>query len=320
MDQASAERLNPGADSKPGGRTATALDWSAERHSWPHAEASRFPQAGGLRWHVQQMGAGPPLLLVHGTGASTHSWRTLAPLLARRFRVIAMDLPGHGFTECPPRHRLSLPAMAEAVAALVHALGVRPSVVVGHSAGAAILIRCCLDGALAPDSVISINGALLPFRGAAGYLFPPLAKLLFLNPLTPRIFARSAGDRDRVVRLIRGTGSQLDDEGIDLYARLFASSAHVAATLGMMANWDLHRFARDLPTLHLPLHLIAGENDKAVAITEAARVCRMVDSARLLRLPNLGHLAHEEDPVKVAEVMVRLAPGALPGRDCDGVH
>lgn len=246
------------------------------------------------------------MLLVHGTGASTHSWRKLIPLLARQFTVIAMDLPGHGFTQCPPRRRLSLPAMAEAVGALVEHMGIRPTVLIGHSAGAAILIRCCLDGTLAPDSVISINGALLPFGGAAGFLFPPLAKLLFLNPLTPRIFARSAADRERVIRLIRGTGSELDAEGIELYARLFASPAHVAAALGMMANWDLHRFGRDLPSLQQALHLVAGEKDKAVPASDAGRVGRMVEGARLHRLPDLGHLAHEEDPATVAGLIVQL--------------
>lgn len=284
-----------------------ALNWSAERDSWPHAQFSQFHQAGGLRWHVQQMGQGPPMLLVHGTGASTHSWRALTPLLAEHFTLIAMDLPGHGFTQCPPRRRLSLPGMAEAVAALVDVLGVKPAVLVGHSAGAAILIRCCLDGLLSPNAVISINGALLPFRGAAGYLFPPLAKLLFVNPLTPRILARRAADRERVVRLIRGTGSEIDAEGIDLYARLFASPAHVSAALGMMANWDLHRFARELPELGQALHLIVGENDRAVSLNDAERVARRVDGARLLRLPNLGHLAHEEAPAQVTELIVTSA-------------
>lgn len=283
------------------------LNWSDECRSWPNAAASRFHQAAGLRWHVQQMGKGPSLLLVHGTGASTHSWRALAPLLAEQFTVTAMDLPGHAFTQCPPRRRLSLTGMAEAVAELVESLQIKPTLVVGHSAGAAILIRCCLDQTLSPASVISLNGALLPFGGAAGVLFPRLARLLFLNPLTPRILARSAANRDRVVRLIRGTGSELDAEGIELYARLFASPDHVAAALGMMANWDLHRFERDLPNFRRPLHLIAGDKDKAVDIGDAERVAQMVDAARLVRLGGLGHLAHEEDPCAVAGLIFDLA-------------
>jgi len=280
------------------------LDWSVDRATWPHSDSSRFHRVGGLRWHVQEMGEGPAVLLVHGTGASTHSWRTLAPLLARHFRVIAPDLPGHGFTRPPARDRLSLPAMAEGLASLVKALAIPVAFAVGHSAGAAILIRGCLDGRLAPDGLVSLNGALMPFRGPAGFLFPPLAKLLSLNPLTPRLFALSAGDRERVDRLIRGTGSVLDEEGVDLYARLFRSPGHVASVLGMMANWDLRQLQRDLPNLKPPLLMIAAENDRAVAPADAERIVGRVKDARLANVPDLGHLAHEEDAGSVADLIM----------------
>lgn len=285
-------------------RPAGPLNWSAERDTWPHADTSRFVRAGGLLWHVQKMGSGPAILLLHGTGASTHSWRALAPLLARQFTVIALDLPGHGFTEPAPRAGQTLPGMAASVTALVDTLALAPIAIVGHSAGAAIALRCCLDQGLAPQALIGVNAALLPFRGAAGILFPPLAKLLFLNPLTPRLFARSAGNRTRVERLLGGTGSALDAEGIDLYARLFSNAGHVAATLGMMANWDLHRFGRDLPELTIPLLLIVGENDRTIPPAEADRVRENMTTAELARLPALGHLAHEESPGEVSRRIV----------------
>ncbi len=78
---------------------------------------------------------------------------------------------------------------------------------VGHSAGAAILARLCLDGAIKPALLVSLNGAFLPFEGAARFLFPSIAKLLFLNPLAPRLFAWAA-DRKAVANLMRGTGSK----------------------------------------------------------------------------------------------------------------
>lgn len=87
------------------------LDWLRDGADWPHRDASRFVVAGGVRWHVQIAGDGPPLLLLHGSGASTHSWRDLLPLLARTHTVIAPDLPGHAFTSTPPAHTLSLPGM-----------------------------------------------------------------------------------------------------------------------------------------------------------------------------------------------------------------
>lgn len=281
------------------------LSWSIERSTWPHAEASRFVESGGRRWHVQVMGSGPTLLLLHGTGASTHSWRTLAPLLARSFRVVAPDLPGHGFTEPAPRGGQTLPAMAASVAELVRTMEWNPEWVIGHSAGAAIAVRACLDGVLDPGIVIGINAALLPFRGAAGVLFPPLARMIFMNPLAPRLFARGARP-DRVERLLQGTGSVLDPEGLALYRRLFENPVHVSATLGMMANWDLRRLCRDLPELDVPLGLLVAERDRTIPPSEAERLRRWIEPVRIERLPGLGHLAHEEDADTVAAHLLAI--------------
>lgn len=284
-----------------------ALNWETDRGDWPNTEFSSFVRAGGIRWHVQQMGQGPPALLLHGTGASTHSWASLAPRLAEHFTIIAPDLPGHGFSEPLPRPRLSLPGMAASLVKLLDALSIRPRLVVGHSAGAAILIRCCLDRTLTPDALVSINGALLPFRGAAGVLFPPMARLLFANPLAARILAGRGSDRDRVLRLIRGTGSDIEPVGIERYARLFSCPGHVAATLGMMANWDLQRLSRDLPDLRTPVMLIVGENDRAVAPAESSRLEAMLPEVRLELLAGLGHLAHEEDAALVEAAILSFA-------------
>jgi pimeloyl-ACP methyl ester carboxylesterase len=147
--------------------------------------------------------------------------------------------------------------MAGALAELLGVLELSPALAVGHSAGAAILIRMSLDGRLAPKGIVSLNGALVPFRGGLSELFSPLAKLLFVNPLVPRLFAWGAGEA-AVARMIRDTGSTLDPEGIALYARLVRNPAHIAGALGMMADWDLKPLVRDLPRLSPPLLLVVG--------------------------------------------------------------
>jgi magnesium chelatase accessory protein len=284
--------------------------WQREGRDWPHREASQFVNAGGVRWHVQRMGRGPAMLLVHGTGAATHSWRALAPLLAKRFEVIAPDLPGHGFSAPLPPGRMSLPGMADALGALLQKLGVRPAVAVGHSAGAAVLARMILDDAIAPRSLVGLNAALLPLRGVAGHVFAPAARLLAASSLAARVFAWRAADRALVEKLVLGTGSRVDAEGVELYARLVRKPGHVAAALDMMANWDLHALAADLPALQTPLTLIVGERDRTVAPAEARRVQAVVPHATVITLPGLGHLAHEEQPVEVARLLVRLSAAA----------
>ncbi len=112
--------------------------------------------------------------------------------LARRFRVVAPDLPGHGFTSARGAVTQSPQGMARAVAALLARIGFSPQVVVGHSAGVAVLARLCLDAVIAPKLLVSLNGALEPFGGAGGHVFPALAKLVFLNP---RLRAFSPGRR-----------------------------------------------------------------------------------------------------------------------------
>jgi magnesium chelatase accessory protein len=253
------------------------------------------------------MGSGPILLLVHGTGASTHSWRALAPLLAHDFTVVAPDLPGHGFTRSPSYGSLSLPGMAQALSQLLQTLDLAPVLAVGHSAGAAIIIRMSLDELLATPGLVSLNGALLPFRGMVSHFFSPLAKLLVLNPVVPRLFAWRAGDLSAVERLIRNTGSNIDRTGIDLYRRLVSSPEHVAAALGMMANWDLEPLARDLPKLKAQLVLVAAGNDRAIPAEQSFRVRDLLPAARVEYLRGLGHLAHEERPEDISKIIARLA-------------
>jgi len=195
---------------------------------------------------------------------------------------------------------------------LVETLGIRPLLLVGHSAGAAIVIRSCVDHGLSAEGVISINGALRPFRGAAGFLYPSLAKLMFLNPWTPNIIARSATDRERVERLIHGTGSNIDEPGVDLYARLMTSPVHVASALGMVAHWDLSALDRALPRLAHPLLLVTGQRDRAVPPEDAEYARQLAPRARVSEVSGVGHLAHEEAPETVADLIFDFA-GKLAG-------
>lgn len=282
-------------------------NWETDGRDWPNREASEFVSAGGLRWHVQRMGRGPVLMLLHGTGAATHSWRDLAPLLAEHFTLIAPDLPGHGFTTAPPYEGMSLPRMAAAVGDLVDALGVTPELVLGHSAGAAILIRMCLDGRIAPRAVISLNGALMPWRGLPGHLFSPAAKFMANSDMAAHFLAWQAGNQRGVARLVANTGSRLEPAGHEFYRRLVRRPGHVRAALSMMANWDLNLIEQALPDLRTPLYLVVAEGDQTVSPREARRVRERLPSAELITLPALGHLAHEEQPAAVADIVRGIA-------------
>ena len=289
---------------------------------WPDAAASRFEVAAGLRWHLQDRGwdkgkdrgwdrardrpRRPVIVLLHGTGASSHSWAPLARRLQSRCRLVAPDLPGQGFTELGPAAHSSMSGMARALAALLRVLQVQPDVIVGHSAGAAVAATLCLQGECEPRAVVSINGALLPFGRSAAPVFSQAAKVLASLPVFPALVALHAVSRKPIERMLRQTGSRVSDEMARCYRTLLGDTRHVTGTLRMMANWDLGPLEGTLERLHPPLHLLVGEDDAVVPAAQADELHRRVPGSYLERAPGLGHLAHEENPAWVAAYLSDL--------------
>jgi magnesium chelatase accessory protein len=285
---------------------AEQLRWPGDALDWPHQQASQFIQAGGLRWHVQLMGEEkmPGMLLLHGTGASLHSWAGLAPLLAQHYRVISVDLPGHGFTQFPSdSQQFSLPGMVAAIGALLAELDISITQIVGHSAGAALGVWMCLERHVQPQRLVGINAALLPLPGAAQMIFSPAAKLLWNMRFVPHVFAQMARSTFLTPLLLQTTGSSIDKKSQAIYAQLLRSPAHVNAALAMMAHWDLPALEQRLATLETSLTLLVGQADRTVPPSDAQRIARRLPHTEVVAFPGLGHLAHEEKPTEIAQAI-----------------
>lgn len=268
----------------------------------------RFVHSGGIRWHLLCAGQGPRLLLIHGTGSASGSWRRLMAALVADFAVLAPDLPGHGLSAALPQGSSGPEAFAVALATLVADLGAWPDIIVGHSAGAAIGARMALDANAEPAALLSVNGALRPLSGWTAATFVPLARLLGINPWIPRLIASMvAADPRAVRRLLDSTGSRIDAQMIALYESLMRSPSHVAGTLRMLARWDLRDLAAQMARLGARLTLVAGAADLTVAPADARWVQQQVPGSALVNLPGLGHLAHEEAPEAIARVVLSVA-------------
>lgn len=275
----------------------TRADHQAQGGLWPHAQHSRFVQAGGIQWHVQCLGQGPCLLLLHGTGSGHFSWRGMLPALAQHFTVLAPDLPGHAFTSRGPEGALSLPGMSEGLRALLLQLQLTPQVIVGHSAGAAIAAHMALhDDSLARSTLIGLNPAWLPLPGLASWLFGPAAKLAALNPLSAWATAKMAAKPGAVADWVARTGSTLDAPGLDLYTRVLSHSGHVHGVLSMMAAWQLKPLAARLHEIRNPVGMLIGAQDQTVPPALAQVAGERLPQARMQFQAGLGHLAHEQDP------------------------
>jgi magnesium chelatase accessory protein len=281
------------------------MQWANYRSTWPHAQHSQFIQAGGIQWHVQIMGQGPVLLLLHGTGSGSFSWRGLMPLLSAHFQVIAPDLPGHAFTSRGPEGSLSLQGMSEGLRALLLQLNVTPTIIGGHSAGAAIAANMLLQQrALSQTQLIGFNPAWLPLPGLPSLIFRPAAKLAALNPVSAWATAKLASKPAMIEKSIVQTGSHLDAEGLALYQRVFSHSGHVHSVLNMMAAWQLDTLSKSLPQLQNKVSILVGMQDQTVPPSMAHEACKLMPQARVFEQHGLGHLAHEEDSAGTAHLIL----------------
>lgn len=278
------------------------MDWERDLPTWPLHQFSSRVLCKPHHWHVQVMGEGRDILLLHGAGGATQSWRKLIPRLARYGRVIAVDLPGQGFTRLGDRTRCSILAMRDDIARLCEQEGWRPRIIVGHSAGGALGLT--LTDRLGAEYLVCFNAALGRFEGMAGWLFPVLAKTVSVTPFFSTLFAATSGRPAQIERLLASTGSSFDDETVDLYARLASDRMHVDGTLKMMAQWDIAPAEDALVTQTAATLFVVGENDGTVPPKISEKAAATAFGARLVRVPATGHLLHEEAPDR-AEAEIR---------------
>ena len=277
---------------------------------WPHRDRARRVASRPHNWCVVEAGEGPVVLLLHGAGGSGHSFRHLIPLLTPHFRVVVPDLPGQGFTRSGARSRYGIDHMAEDLVQLCTAMNIAPVAVIGHSAGAALALR--LAELLPLRAVVGINAALGAFDGAAGVMFPILAKVLAVTPFIPHVVSRLWGNAATVGKLLATTGSPLDEAGQTQYLTLVKDPAHVDGTLGMMAQWRLESVMPRLLEQAVPVLLIASTGDKAVPARISREAAKQLPNGQYAEIASLGHLVHEEAAEQVAALilpwlMARLA-------------
>ncbi len=282
------------------------LDWERDGQDWPFREASRFTEAGGYRWHVQDLGppGAPCVVLIHGTGAASFSWRNLAPLLDNRFRLIIPDLPCHGFTRPTAPPDLSLEGMTTSIRSLMNTLSLQPQMIIGHSAGAVIGVslvsaakRALQDPLRGSHRILGINGALKPIRG--NRFQSPMAKALIATPLSAAMLSMLAKSTPLGHNLLTATGSPIDSHGEAIYRRLLGSAGHVRGALGMMASWDLSHLSAMLRRLSTPLDLFAAEDDPMVPASSSKRAAGLAQHGSLTLTATGGHLVHECDADRV---------------------
>src|SRR5262249_33246676 len=257
---------------------------------------SKFVEVDGMRVHVRDRGAGPALVLLHGSNSSLFTWEGWARAPAGARRVIAMDLPGHGFTGPDPRDRYATRDMADFVDRVVAALGVDRFSLAGNSMGGHIAAAYALAHPDKVERLILVDAAGLPREEPPPFVFQlaswPIAGRLF-GILTPRFIVAAN------VRAVYGEPAKVTDELIDRYYDLLLREGNRRATRIRLSRTDELDASR-LRDLKMPVLILWGERDRWILPKYGERYRDAIPGAKLVVFPGLGHVPMEEDPVATA--------------------
>jgi pimeloyl-ACP methyl ester carboxylesterase len=273
----------------------------------------------GHRVTYRSAGRGPVLVLLHGITNSSETWEHVAPLLSERFTLIAPDLLGHG-DSATPRGDYSLGAHATGVRDVLTALGHERVTVIGHSLGGGIAMqfayqfpeRCerlvlVSSGGLGREVHLLLRAAALP---GADYVLPVLTSPHLLG------LGRGLGGLLRRVRLAPGGDlevlaqgfASLDNAG-SRQAFLHTVRAVIEPSGQRVSAHDRLALAALMPTL-----IVWGEDDSIIPAAHGAAAHEAMPGSRLEVFPGAGHMPHDDDPERFAEILAAFCDATDPAQ------
>ncbi|MDP2226325.1 MAG: alpha/beta fold hydrolase [Moraxellaceae bacterium] len=269
-------------------RLSPALAGMARQHAWILDHRLVFIE-GGRR-------TGEPVVLLHGFGSSKENWLTLAPLIGRRYRVIAPDLPGFGESGFNRNERYGLAAQAERVARFIDRHVGEPVHLVGSSMGGGIAGVVAARHPEVLRSVTLMNAAGVP--GARPSLFEQ-AVVSGRNELIPRTLSETA----RLISLVTSRGSRLNALAAPLLHAELAHRFHVNHRLFHdMLEVDVEP-AQEFARIRIPALVLWGEQDRVLDVSSAAAMAQVIPGSTQTVLPGVGHLPMIEAPLMTARAL-----------------
>ena len=241
-----------------------------------------------------------PIVLLHGTSASLHTWDGWAADLKTRRRVIRFDLPAFGLTGPHPANDYSIPAYVQFVTQVLDALGVQKFVLAGNSLGGHIAWATALAHPQRVSQLILVDSAGYPLVSQSVPIGFQIARLPGVRKLMEYVLPR--GVIQSSLRNVYGDPSKVTPELVDRYYELTLRAGNRAA-LAHRFQQGLFGETEALKTLKIPSLVIWGAQDRLIPLDNAQKFVRDLPNARLLVFDDLGHVPHEEDPQRTVDAV-----------------
>jgi pimeloyl-ACP methyl ester carboxylesterase len=255
------------------------------------------PGQAATSLYAEETGEGPPLLLLHGLGASTFTWRHIVPVLARSHHVVALDLKGFGRSDKPFDDHYSAADQAALVAAFIRQRGLKGVSLVGHSFGGTVALLTALELKDEPERIsrlVIMDAPALKqkFPGAADIINAPFVPYLAMT-LAPQYAAR------QLLRAVSAPRRKLLESDIAGYAAPYSSpgSSHAfVATTRAILDANTNRMGSRYPEIRQPTLVVWCRNDRVVPLRTGSKLAQLLPSARLDVLNRCNHLPQDEVP------------------------
>lgn len=268
---------------------------------------SEFAQIDGMEVHLRDLGPRDdalPILLIHGTSASLHTWEGWATEIAKTRRVISTDLPGFGLTGPNATRDYRIERYVQHVFAVLDHLKIERVVLAGNSLGGEIAWNAALADPGRVAALVLVDAAGMPFtaksvpigfRLAANPLLAPV-----LTVLTPRSVVADS------VRSTYGDPSRVTEETIDRYYELTLRAGNRQALVDRFKQMRFGERLDELKKIERPTLILWGAKDQLIPVANARLFADAIANSEVVVFDALGHIPQEEDPLQSVAPVLRF--------------
>ena len=276
------------------------IPYATLEQRYGYADSRYMDLPGGVRAHYRDLGPreAPAIVLVHGFSASTHAWDAWVKALSSDYRVVVLDLPGHGLTRTPAGYAAGRDGFGTVVDQVTGQLGLTRFTLGGNSMGGGVAWAYTLDHPDKVQRLVLVDAAGWPMTKKGGASIFAIMR----NPLGRKLL-RNIDTRPLVAQGLRS--AYLDPKLVtpalvDRYVDLARAPGHRDILLGLQTGSRREATAADLSRIHVPTLVMVGQEDRLIPAADGEKFHKAIPGATLILYPAVGHVPMEQIPDRSA--------------------
>ena len=265
---------------------------------------SQFVQIAGMNIHLRDEGPSndqTPIVLLHGTSASLHTWDGWVQALKDSHRVIRYDMPAFGLTGPSPDGNYTIENYVRVVIAVLDKLNVRRCVLAGNSLGGYVAWATAVLYPERVDRLVLVDASGYPYKSQSVPIGFKIARTPVLNSLMKDVLPRSMVENS--VRNVYGNPSRVTPELVDRYFELTTRAGNRKALAERFRQTQPGPLVERIPELRIPTLILWGGRDRLIPPELGDRFHKEITGSKLVRFEDLGHVPQEEDPARTVAAL-----------------